>query len=75
MRKSLRFEETTLDGIDLDDYLEFMGEEGDGPVAIDVADPFLTIQDPRDGCWRQAYCARTDMAEDLHLEEEAQAKE
>jgi hypothetical protein len=70
MKKQLRFEETTLDGIDLDDYLALMGEE-EVISTIDPSDPHMTVKCNRDGCWRQAYCARDELSDDLHDEQDA----
>ena len=68
MTRPLRFEESTLDGLDLDDYLELAGEIEE-PTTIDPSSPYLAVKSSKDGCCRQAYCACSDeLPDDLHEE-------
>jgi hypothetical protein len=54
MIKTLNFERTTLDDINMDDYLELVAEECSNIMtSLDVADSLATVK-CADGKWRHA---------------------
>jgi hypothetical protein len=64
MIKSLNFEHSTLDEVDMDDYLELVTEERSNIMtSLDVADSMATVK-CADGKWRHAGEADMQVEED-----------